>query len=117
MAIRVQTQDNITFGPITAAVTVTHIRVQKAGSAPVVKQLTASISVASGDSVEIASGSLDFVYPVGDMTNTHFQAFLDPYWDGEDFQVDLMTSSSAVVTAAGYAQQTYSNWAISAEAD
>ena len=42
---------------------------------------------------------------------------MNGYWDGEEFQVDLMTDDSTVVADTGYAQQLYSNWAISSEAD
>lgn len=117
MAIRVQTQDNINFGTFAAAATVTHVRVQKGGAAPVVKALAASVAVGAGDQAQINSGDLDIVYPAGQTTNTHMLAVVNPYWDSETFQVDLMTSSTAVVSDSGYSQQTYSNWAISQEAD
>ena len=117
MAVRIQTQDDVAFGIMAASVTATHVRVQKAGAAPVVKQLTAAVTAAIGERLRIPSGDLDIVYPAGETTNTHMRAILDPYWDGETHQVDLMTDDSTVVADSGYSQQTYSNWAISNETD
>ncbi len=117
MAIRIQTQDDVIFGTMAAAVTATHGRFQKAGVAPVVRALAASVTAAAGERLRIPSGLMDVVYPAGQLNNTHMLAVLNPYWDGETFQLDLMTSSTAVITDTGYSQQTYSNWAISEEAD
>ena len=117
MAVRIQTQDDLAFGVMTDAQNVTHARFQKAGAAPVVRQLNAAVAVAAGERLRIPSGSLDVVYPAGQTNNTHMRAVLDPYWDGEEFQVDMMTDDSTVIDDTGYAQQTYSNWAISEEAD
>ena len=39
------------------------------------------------------------------------------YWSSKTATIDLMTSSSQVVTASGYSSESYSNWAISQEAD
>ena len=117
MAVRIQTQDIILFGTMAAAVTANHVKYQKAGNAPVVKELTAPITVAAGEGLRFPSGDLDIVYPAGETNNTHMRAVLDPYWDGETFQIDLMTDDSTVIADSGYAQQTYSNWAISEEND
>ena len=117
MAIRVQTQENLIFGVVAAETTVTHGRFQKAGAVPVVKQLAAPVTAPAGERLRIPSGSLDIVYPSGETTNAHMRALIDPYWGGEAFQVDLMTDDSTVVSDSGYAQQTYSNWAISTEND
>ena len=117
MAIRVQTQDDVIFGTMAAAVTATHGRFSKAGAAPVVRTLAASVSVSAGERLRVPSGMLDVVYPAGQLTNTHLLALVNPYWDGETFQLDLMTSSTVVIADTGYSQQTYSNWAISEEAD
>ena len=117
MAVRVQTQDDVAFGIMAAAVTATHVRVQKAGAAAVVKQLTAAVTAAIGERLRIPSGDLDVVYPAGETTNVHMRAMTDPYWAGETFQLDLMTDDSTVISDSGYSQQTYSNWAISNEND
>ena len=117
MAVRVQSQAIISFGTMAVMVTATHVRIQKAGVTPVVKQLDSSVVVAANEVLRIPSGSIDMVYPRGEFTDAHMRAMIDPYWDGETFQIDLMTSSTNVISTSGYSQQTYSNWAISTEAD
>ena len=117
MAIRVQTQDAVVFGTMAADVTVTHGRFQKAGAAPVVRPLAATLSVTAGQRLRVPAGMLDVVYPAGELTNAHMMAVVNPYWDGQVFQLDLMTDATTVVSDSGYGQQTYQNWAISQEAD
>ena len=117
MAVRVQTQDDVAFGIMAAAVNVTHVRFQKAGANPVVKALASTLSVVAGRRLRVPSGDFDVVYPANELTNAHLRALIDPYWDGETFQLDCMTSSTVVVSDANYSQQTYSNWAISNESD
>ena len=117
MAIRVQTQDAVVFGFMDGAVVATHARFQKAGAAPVVRQLTAPINVAADERLRIPSGELDVIYPANDLSNAHMLAIVQPYWDGEDIMLDLMTDANTVIADSGYSQQTYSNWSITAEAD
>ena len=117
MAIRVQTQDNLVFGFMDAVVVATHARFQKAGAIPVVKQLSAPVNVAADERLRIPTGMLDVVYLRGELTNEHIMVIVQPYWDGETFQVDLMTDANTIISDAGYLQQTYSNWNITAEPD
>lgn len=117
MAIRVQTQDDLSFGIMANALTATHGRFQKAGAAAVVRQLVSPVAVAAGERLRVPSGSLDIVYVAGETNNTHMLAVVNPYWDGEDFQIDLMTTETTVIADSGYSQQTYSNWQIAQEAD
>ena len=117
MAIRVQTQDIMVFGILEADTAVTHGRVQKAGAAPVVRALAAAVNVSSGERLRITSGMFDIVYPAGQLNNVHMMAVINPYWNGETFQVDMMTDANTVVATVGYAQQEYSNWSITAEVD
>ena len=117
MAVRVQTSAALVFGIMASSRTATHARFQKSGAAPVVRQLTASVTAAAGERLRIPTGDLDIVYPVGQTTNTHMRALIDPYWDSETFQIDLMTSATAVISDTGYSQQTHSGWAISEEND
>lgn len=117
MAIRVQTQDHIIFGVMAADVAVTHGRFQKAGVAPVVRPLVAVINVPAGNRLRVPSGDLDIVYLAGETNNVHMRIVVEAYWDGEDFQIDLMTDANTVVVDAGYLQQIYSNWAFSEEPD
>ena len=117
MAIRVQTQGDLIFGVMAADVTATHGRFQKAGAAPVVRQLAAPVTAVAGQRLRIPSGSLDVVYPSGETNNPHMRSVIAPYWDAEEIQVDLMTDDATVVADSGYAQQTYSDWTISEEND
>ena len=105
MAIRVQTQDHLVFGIMAAGVTATHGRFQKAGAAPVVKQLADPVTAAAGERLRVPSGSLDIVYPAGETNNAHMRALVQPYWYGEEVQVDLMTDDSTVVDDTGYASR------------
>lgn len=118
MAIRVQTQADINFGNAGAAVSVTHIRLREDDdSLPIVKQLPNPIQIAPGAPMRIPSGLYDLVYPAGDMGNAHMLDILRPYWTNRAMEVDLMTDANTPVAVAGYAQQPYSNWSISQEAD
>ena len=117
MAIRVQTQDALVFGFMDAGVVATHARFQKADAVPVVKQLAAPVNVAADERLRIPVGMLDVVYLAGELTNAHVMVIVQPYWDGETFQVDLMTDANTVIADAGYSQQVYSNWNITAEPD
>lgn len=128
MAVRVQTQADIIFGVMSGSVAVSHVRFQKAGLAPVVRELASRVQVGSGQRLRIPSGMFDVVYPVGQLTvpgadddsaaaNAHMRAMVDGYWEGETFQLDCLTDANTVVVDSGYSQQTYSNWDISVEAD
>ena len=115
MAIRVQTQNDVTFGPINADITVTHLRITADGDSTV-KSIT-NIDVADGDDVVFDSGEIDLLAPSGDWGNDLMNNAINGYWDGKSATIDLMTSATQVVTASGYTAQTYDNWAISSEAD
>lgn len=117
MAVRVQTQADLNFGNMAVQVTATHVRFQKAGANPVVKQLAAPVTVAAGAPLIVPNGLLDMVYPAGDFNNNHMRALIDPYWAGEEFQIDMLSDAATVVVDSGYGQRTYSNWAISNEND
>ena len=119
MAIRVQTQADIVFGNAGAQVTMTHVRIRRNTNPqrPIVKQLVAPVVVLAGSPMTLPSGLLDIVYPAGDLGNTHMRGLVDPYWNNQTMQVDMMTDANTVVAVGGYAQKTYSNWAISEEAD
>ena len=123
MAIRVQTQDAIIFGIVTAAVAATHVRFRRGSDdgQPVVKALPATVNAAANEGLRLPSGMLDVVYPAGDLGNTHMRVVVEGYWGASgsrtEMEIDLMTSSSQVVSASGYSQQSYDNWAVSEESD
>ena len=117
MAIRVQTQADIVFGTLATETTVSHIRIQKAGADPAVKALATDVTVPANQQLRIPTGDLDLVFPRGELSNDFMDAMVRAYMDGETFQLDALTDATTVVSANGYSQQTYSNWAISTEAD
>ena len=118
MTTRVQTQGDLVFGIMAdAEVTATHARFRRTAAPqnPVVKQLNNPVTAAVTERLRVPSGDLDVVYPEGETSDGHMTAVVTPYWDGVEFQVDLMTSANNVVGDSGYSQQTYDNWAISTE--
>ena len=117
MAIRVQTQDDVVFGIMVAEVVVTHGRLQKAGAAPIIRPLSSPVTIPAGQRLLLPDGMMDVVYPSGELGNAHIRAVIDDYYVGETFMYDAMVDASTPVSDSGYAQQTYSNWAISEEAD
>ena len=118
MAIRVENDGAIVFGIMEdASVTATHGRFQKAGAAPVVRQLAAAVTAAVGERLRIPDTMMDVVYPAGQSTNDHIEAVARAYWSGETFQVDLMTDDSTVVADSGYAQATHDAWTFTQEVD
>ena len=117
MAIRVENQGALVFGTMAAEVTATHYRVQKAGAGAFVRPLAADVTAAAGERLRVPAAMLDTIYPAGQLTNAHMRAMVDGYWEGETFQVDLMTDDSTVVADSGYAQQTLASWTITEEAD
>lgn len=118
MAIRVQNSDIIVFGIMAdASVTATHGRIQKAGQDPVVRPLSANVTAAVGERLRVVANEIDFVYPSNQVGDDHMDAVIRSYWEGEEFQIDLMTDSSTVVADSGYSQQSSRNWGITTEAD
>ena len=117
MAYRVQTQEKINFGVMSAEKTASHVRFSRSGFDSVTLALTASITVPSGDRMIISSGMFDIVYKSGALPDAHIQDLINPFWDGEDVMLDMMSDSTTVVDDSGYSQQTYSNWSITQESD
>ena len=117
MAIRVEPDSNIVFGVMAAQVVVTHARFQKAAANAVVRTLAANVTVAAGERLRIPSTMFDVVYKTGQLTNAHMDALVKAYWEGEVFQIDCMTSATAVVADAGYSQQTNAAWTFTQETD
>ena len=117
MAQRVEPNADMVFGVMAAAVAVTHVRFQKAGQNPVVRPLAQTLNVGAGERLRIPANMFDVVYKSGQLTDDHIAALVTPYWDGETFQVDCMTSANAVVADANYSQQAHNGWIINQEAD
>ena len=117
MAARVRNSNNIDFGEMGAAVTISHGRVQKAGNDPVVIPLSSNLVVAQDEELRIPALMMALKYNTGDLTDDHMDALIKAYWQGETFQVDAMTSSTQVVTTSGYSQQTTSAFSFDTPSD
>ena len=117
MAVRVEPNATIAFGTMGAAVDVTHVRVQKAGTDPIVRPLASTLSVPNGSALQIPTTSFDVVYPQNQVGNDHMEAVVNAYWSGEEMQIDCMTNSTTPVSTSGYSQQTNDAWTITTEAD
>lgn len=117
MAIRVEPNADLDFGIMSAAVAVTHTRVQKAGAAPTVRPLGATLNVGAGERLRIPATAFDAVYPDGQFSRAHMDAVIKCYWEGETFQVDCMTDANTPVADRGYSQIEHSSWNITQEAD
>ena len=121
MAVRAQNGADLIFGIMAGALTATHFRLRK-GSAnlldPGIKALSANVAVAAGERLRIPEGDLDLVYKRGDMADAHIQAAVESQLtSGDEIDVDLYTSSSAIISDSGYSQQGTSDWDFSTEAD
>ena len=115
MAIRVENDGGIDFGDAAAEVVATHARGMKT-EVLFIKELTAPVTFAIGETIQIASGDLDFVVVAGDAQNAGLEEMIEDYWDSGVI-VDLMTDDSTVVADTGYSQQTHDAWTLSQEVD
>lgn len=105
MAIRVR-KENIEFASsIGADVVITHIRFSKVGESQIeTKILTQAINAQAGTPLSLPT--FEVVYPANDLSNNHIAALVSPYWSGEDFEIDLLTDETTVVSVSGYSTQT-----------
>ena len=117
MAIRVEPSADLIFGVMAGAVAVTHVRVQKASAAAVVRPIGSTLNVPAGGQLQIPSTMFDIIYPDGQLSRAHMMALVNSYWDGETFQIDCMTDANTVVADANYSQQTHNSWTITGEND
>ena len=116
MTVRVENGSNLLFGPMGAAVTVSHFRLKQGSTTIVTKALTSSVNVLANRSFEFAEGAIDLVFNEGDATVAGLKAIVDEWFDGtRSFEVELMTSSSAEVTTSGYSSQNTADWDVSTE--
>lgn len=126
MAVTVKSQDDINFGVAGSAVRITHVRFRRGrdDGQPVVIALPQPVNIAVNRGMVITSGSFSIKYRSAPLGNTHMDALVKLYWQerlsdpkGTVMEVDLMTSSTQVVTVSGYSQQQYHNWLFGTEAD
>lgn len=120
MSIRVRSGAQLDFGTNNSgsAVSVTHVRFRRGSdnAHPVVKQLSAPVSVAPGAPFTIPDELFNVVYHEGDLTNAHMQALVEGYWgtsgNRTEMEIDLMTAVNTVVAATGYLQETHNGWEV-----
>ena len=116
MGIRVSNTSQQNFGTAGAATTVTHGRVQTPdGTVTLLKQFTTPINVQQSNALIVNAGAIRVNHAEGDAPNNYVQKLVEGFWGASGtntFNVDLMVSSSAVVTVSGYQQQAVSAWTI-----
>ena len=117
MAVRIQNGEIHNFGTWVAGATATHGRLS-IGSARVVRPLSSSITVAAGGQAQIDVGEIDIVIPSNQLSDAFLKALIDLALNGtNEMDIDLMTSSTAVVSSSGYSQRSSSDWDTSEEND
>ena len=108
MAINVENTAALIFGVMAAEVVISHARFQQADdSEPVIRPVSPNVTVAAGERMRLPAGSMDVVYPRGELTDVHMDAVVKLYWTGS-FKVDMMTDATTVVADSGYSQQSTS---------
>lgn len=129
MAIRVQTQADITFttgAGLAGAETITGVRFRRASDdgQPVIIPLSPSLAFRAAEPMTIPSGMMDVLYVSGDLTDAHMLALVEGYWGTSGsrvaMEIDLLTANAGAGTVSddtNYRQQSYSDWDITSEAD
>ena len=118
MAVRVQTSAVENFGTFADETTVTHAMARVGAAVLTTRPLVAARTVAAGGQAEFAAGEIDLVFPKGQLEDAGLSALLALAFDGAHaVTIDLMTSSNAVVTTAGYVAQAVTGWSRSTESD
>ena len=120
MAIKVENTDALVFGVLDTETVVTHARFKKASSndnTRITRVLTAPVTVAAGERLRIPATDLDVVYKTGQLDDEHLDEVVKGYWNGETFEVDLMTSAMVVIATVGYSQQSTDSWTFTTEND
>ena len=120
MAIKVENSDALVFGVLNVETIVTHGRFKKTGAndnTRITRQLTAAVTVGAGERLRIPANSLDVVYKTGQLVDPHMDAIVKAYWNGETFEVDLMTDATTVIATSGYSQQSTAAWDFVTEND
>lgn len=125
MAIKFENDGELNFGNAGAQVVITHGRVKKTGAnnnTRVVRPLSSPITIPSGQPIKIADGDIDLVFPTGQLISTDDHKFMAAVVTAylaatSSIEVDLMTSTTAVISVSGYSMQTHTAWTVTEEAD
>ena len=118
MAVRVSNGAAENFGTFATEVDVSHFRARVGSDVLFTAALTTARTVAADGQAEFAIGELDLLFPSADLADDGYSALLALAFDGTNaFDVDLMTDSTTVVSASGYAQQAVTSWTRATEID
>ena len=121
MAYRVRNTNVISFGTITASsgATVSHVRfrVGSDDSDPVVVALGSNVTVNQNGALQIPANGMAVKYVSGALTDSHMENVVKDYWENVSFEIDAMSDSNTVITAAGYSQASNSAWSFDKPAD
>lgn len=116
MAIRLKNTNALEFGTFTG-VRITHWRIRQGNTLVVQKAFGEAIQLDAFRSVEFAADGLQLLYKAEDGDNAGLMAMLTPYF-AMAMTIDLMTSTTAVVSTTGYASVTVSGgFTLTAEED
>ena len=117
MAVTVSNTNQIGFGTLAGSHTITHVRLRRASDNmfPIVRPLGSTINAQATNALIINAGDIDLIHEEGDFGLDYYENLVELYWGATGnlgVEVDLMTSSTAVVVDSGYSQQTVSAWTI-----
>ena len=116
MAVTVTNTNQINFGTITSNQTITHLRVQKTdGTFPITTALGSTINAQASNALIVNAGDIDLIHEEGAFPQNYYENLVQSFWGvagTTSMQVDLLTSSTAVVSDSGYRQQTVNQWTI-----
>lgn len=118
MAVRIQNGSVLNFGTFGANTSVSHVRVSR-GTKKILDghALTGgAVTVDANGTCQFAVGALDLVFPKGAMEDEGLKQMLDAEF-ANSIKVELMTSTTALVTTSGYAAASSTDWDSSTEND
>ena len=118
MAVRVSNGAAENFGTFATEVDVSHFRARVGSDVLFTTALTTMRTIAAAGQAEFAIGELDILFPSADLGDDGYSALLALAFDGTNaLDVDLMTDTTTVVSASGYAQQAVTSWTRATETD
>ena len=118
MAVRAENGTALNFGVFATETVVTHARVSVGNAELATRPLTTSRTIEAGGQARFPIGNIDLVFPANQLENAGLNGILAEYFDGTNtLVIDLMTSSTNVVTTSGYSQQSSADWDLSNEND
>ena len=118
MAVRIENTGVLNFGTFLAQAVVTHARAQVGAAILTTRPLASTRTIAVGGQAEFAVGEIDLLFPANQMVNAGLNALFALALDGTNaITIKLMTSLTAEVAVAGYADVDVTGWNRSNESD